>query len=94
MKRKKQRMISGIMFMVIIIAAPLVFIFSKKSIFSAEENRPLAKMPGLSFSAIADKRYMNDMARYLSDNFPGRIKWVKSKMLMDRMICLLEYQQL
>ena len=86
MKRKKQRMISGIMFMVIIIAAPLVFIFSKKSIFSAEENRPLAKMPDLSFSAIADKRYMNDMARYLSDNFPGRIKWVKSKMLMDRMV--------
>ena len=71
--------------MIIIITAPIVFIFSKKSIFSAEENRPLAKLPELSISSITDKRFMNDMSRYLSDNFPGRISWVKGKMLIDRL---------
>lgn len=79
-------MVSGIIFMIIIIAAPIVFIFSKKSVFSAEENRPLAKMPELSFASVTDKRFMNDMSRYLSDNFPCRISWVKGKMFIDRLM--------
>ena len=72
--------------MIIIIAAPIVFIFTKKSEFSAEENRPLAKLPDLSFASITDKRFMNDMSRYLSDNFPGRISWVRGKMFIDRLM--------
>ncbi len=84
--KRKQRIISAIVFMVFIFAMPIIFIFSDKNSFSKEENRPLAKKPELSFSALEDKNYMADIDRYLSDNFPNRISWVKSKKTFDRIL--------
>jgi len=84
--KRTQRIISAIVFIAIIFIMPLIFIFSEKKSFSQEENRSLAKKPEFSFSAIADKSYMSDMDSYLSDNFPNRVGWVKTKKLF--IVCL------
>ncbi len=86
MMQRKQRIISAVMFIIIIFLMPVIFIFSGKETFSKDENRSLAKKPKLSFSAIADKSYMSDMDSYLSDNFPNRIGWVKTKKTFDRIL--------
>lgn len=85
MRERKQKMISAIVFLAIIFLLPLIFIFTKKENFSETENRPLADRPSFSLSAIADKSYMNDMGTFISDNFPARIGFVRTKMLLDRL---------
>ena len=84
--QRTQRIISAVVFMIIILVMPIIFIFSEKKGFSKEENRYLAKKPEFSFSALADKSYMSDMDSYLSDNFPNRIGWVKTKKTFDRIL--------
>lgn len=86
MMQKRQRIISAVMFIIFIFIMPIIFIFSEKETFSNEENRTLSKKPALSFSAIADKSYMSDMDSYLSDHFPNRINWVKTKKTFDRLL--------
>lgn len=84
--QRKQKIISAVVFMLIIFLMPLIFLFSGEESFSEAENRPLAKKPEFSFSALADKTYMSDMDSFLSDNFPNRIGWVKTKKFFDRML--------
>ena len=81
---KKQRIISAAVFIIIIFIMPVIFIVSEKKVFSETENRPLAKKPDLSISAIFDKSYMNDLGRYISDNFQGRMAFIRTKMFVDR----------
>ncbi|MDE5649186.1 MAG: hypothetical protein K2I33_04710, partial [Oscillospiraceae bacterium] len=80
----KQKILSAILFVAMIVIMPVIFIFSKKSSYSAEENRMLSKMPKLNASAVSDKSYMHDLEKYLSDHFPDRLKWVQAKMSLDR----------
>lgn len=80
----KQKILSAILFAAIIVVMPVIFIFSKKSSYSAQENRMLSKLPKLNVSAVSDKSYMHDLEKYLSDHFPERIKWVQAKMSLDR----------
>ena len=84
--RRKQKIISAVIFLLFIFIMPVMFIFSKKESFSEKENRHLAKMPEFSFSALEDKSFMRNIDKFLSDNFPGRINWVKSKKNVDRML--------
>ncbi|MGN0612324.1 MAG: DHHW family protein [Porcipelethomonas sp.] len=84
MMQRKQRIISAVVFIIVILLVPLIFIISKEKSFSESENRSLAKKPELSLSALFDKSYMSDMDSYLSDQFPGRMAWVKTKMAIDR----------
>ncbi len=79
-----QKFLSAILFAAMTVIMPIVFIFSKKSSYSAEENRMLAKIPKLNASAVSDKSYMHDLEKYLSDHFPDRLKWVQAKMSLDR----------
>ncbi len=83
---KKQKKFSAVIFIIIIFLFPVIFIFKDKKTFSEAENRKLAKKPELTFSAIADKSFMRDMDVFLSDNFPERITWVKTKMGIDRIM--------
>lgn len=81
----KQKILSAVLFAAVIIIVPVIFIFSKKTDYSAEENRMLEKMPELSVQSVSDKSYMQDMEKYLSDHFPRRLKWVQAKMSIDRL---------
>lgn len=81
---KKRKTVTAVLFALIIIILPIIFMFSHKSDFSADENRMLAKKPKLSTETIADKSFMKDLEKYLSDHFPERIEWVEGKMAIDR----------
>ncbi len=85
MTERKQKIISAVVFMIIIFLLPVIFIFSDKKKISEEENTKLAVKPELKLSTIYDKSYMRDMDKFLSDHFPGRINWIKSKMFIDRL---------
>lgn len=84
--RRRQKIFSAVVFLLFIFIMPIMFVFSKKESFSEEENRYRAKMPEFSFSALEDKSFMRGIDKFLSDNFPGRINWVKSKKNIDRMM--------
>ncbi len=81
---KKRKTVTAVLFALVIIILPIIFMFSHKSDFSADENRMLAKKPKLSTETIADKSFMKDLEKYLSDHFPERIEWVEGKMAIDR----------
>lgn len=81
---KKQKIISSIIFILIIFLFPIIFIFSEKKDILEEENREPAEKPKFSFSSVFDKSYMSKMDSFLSDNFPNRIGWIKTKMSFDR----------
>lgn len=81
---KKRKTVTAVLFALIIVILPIIFMFSHKSDFSADENRMLAKKPKLSTETIADKSFMKDLEKYLSDHFPERIEWVEGKMAIDR----------
>ncbi len=83
MLKKRQKIASAMIFLALIAVMPIIFISSDKKDFSQEENRSLAQSPKLSFSAVSDKSYMSDMDSFLSDNFPFRISWVKTKKSID-----------
>lgn len=81
----KHKICSAILFLIVIVITPVIFIFSKKSSYSAEENRMLSEMPEINMREISDKSYMHNLEKYLSDHFPERLKWVQAKMSFDRL---------
>lgn len=86
MIKKKQKIISAVIFLCIIFLMPIIFIFSGKKDVLESENRKPAKKPDLTFASVMDKSYMSKIDGYLSDNFPGRVNWVKTKLTIDRML--------
>ncbi|MBQ9988188.1 MAG: hypothetical protein IJP30_00405 [Clostridia bacterium] len=48
-------------------------------LFSENENRYLTALPALSFDALIDGTFMENMEQYLTDQFPLRDGWVKLK---------------
>lgn len=80
---KKQYFKSAIVFLVLISIFPIIILFSKKKDFSETENRSLEKFPEISSEKIISKSYMSDIESYLSDHFPFRIGWVKSKLNLE-----------
>jgi hypothetical protein len=47
--------------------------------FSPQENRYLTRLPALSWRAVRSASYMSAVEEYLTDQFPGRDRWVSSK---------------
>lgn len=82
--QKKQHIKSAIMFLIIIFSFPAMLFFSKKKDFSETENRALEKFPEMKSETIRDKSFMNGIEAYLSDHFPFRIGWVKTKLNLER----------
>lgn len=82
--RKKQYLKSAVVFLAIIFIFPIMIFFSKKKEFSETENRSLEKFPEMKAEAIKDKSFMNGIETYLSDHFPFRIGWVKTKLNLER----------
>lgn len=81
--KNKQKIISAIMFLVILFAVPIANAIIKKQSFSEIENRNLAIFPDISLKTIADKSFMNDAEEYISDHFIGRTLWVKGKVTSE-----------
>lgn len=66
----------AIFFLVLLFAMPIVHAVVPDETFSEVENRPLAARPELAASSVFSGRYMDELERYLSDQFPARAKWV------------------
>lgn len=81
----RRKIKTAVIFIVIIFFLPLVLIFSEKKKFSSEENRDLEKFPKISVENIKDKSFMDGVESYLSDHFPMRLSFVRTKMSMEQM---------
>jgi hypothetical protein len=78
MKNNTSKDIALIFFTAIIILALLVIIMPK-STFSYIENRSLSTFPKVNFTTIENKKAMDGIENYVSDHFPARVFWVKTK---------------
>ena len=84
--QNKQRIVTAIIFMLMLISLPLITLFSKKETFSETENRTLAKKSDFSISRWFDKSFMNGFDKYFSDHFINRIGWIETKIGAERAI--------
>lgn len=62
----------SIFFLALLFAMPIVHALVQDETFSEVENRPLAARPAFSASSVFSGRYMDELERYLSDQFPAR----------------------
>ena len=85
MKKKLNvvNLITCIAFFGILIAFPIITIFTPKEKFSNIENRTLQSMPKASAKTIYDRSYMNKLETYISDHFAGRTDWIKAKTAVE-----------
>lgn len=83
--KNKQYLKSAVLFMLLIFIIPIILIVKKKDDFSETENRPLKKFPEITADSILNKSCMNGIEAYLSDHFPFRINWIKTKMSAERL---------
>ncbi len=72
-------------FILLLAGTGLVSAFSKEKGFSEEENRYLMKKPVFSIETLLDGSYGEDYEEALSDQFPGRNRWVTMKVMAERL---------
>jgi hypothetical protein len=82
MKKLSEKLTVIIFFAAIIILALLVIILPKKT-FSDIENRSLSGFPKVNLTTIENKKAMDGIESYISDHFPLRIFWVKTKTAVE-----------
>lgn len=76
---KITRTITIVLFFGMLIAFPVITVFSHKDSFSQVENRNLSKMPEFSVEGVKDRSYMKGLENYLSDHFVLRSQWIGLK---------------
>lgn len=88
MKKKLNipNLITCIIFFSILTAFPIASALSEKKEFSEMENTYLQKKPEISAKTIYDRSYMNNLEKYLSDHFAGRIGWIKARTVLETSI--------
>jgi hypothetical protein len=57
----------------------MLVIFLPKETFSEIENRSLASFPKVNLANVENKKAMDGIENYISDHFPARVFWVKTK---------------
>lgn len=76
-------LITCIVFFAILVAFPVITMFTPKKSFSDIENRTLQSMPKASAKTVFDRSYMNKLETYISDHFAGRTGWIKAKTVLE-----------
>ncbi|MDR0944154.1 MAG: hypothetical protein LBM41_06440 [Ruminococcus sp.] len=71
--------VTVIIFFTAIIVFALLVIFLPKNSFSDIENRLLSGFPKVNLTTIENKKAMDGIENFISDHFPLRIFWVKTK---------------
>ena len=86
-KRKKRlnlpNLITCIAFFAILISMPIITAMLPKKDFSEMENTSLKKMPKISAKTVFNRSYMNDLEKYISDHFAGRVGWIKGRTVLE-----------
>ena len=78
------KLIFSIVFIALLIVAPVFFILTPDKEQSELENRVLAQFPVPTISSVTDGSFMRDFETYLADQFPMRDTVVSSKSYIDR----------
>ena len=76
-------LITCIAFFAILITMAIITAVLPKKEFSEMENSYLQKMPEISAKTIFNRTYMNDLEKYISDHFAGRIGWIKARTVLE-----------
>lgn len=76
----------GIAFIAVLLGALLLTLALPDKTFSPDENRMLQQLPKLTLSALTSGEWMEDMEKYLADQFPGRTFFVRAKASLDHMM--------
>lgn len=79
----KTKIVSAVLFALILLILPIVTLLWPKVEFSEMENRILAKPPRLSLATIDNRSFMDGVEDYFSDHFIGRDTWVAAKGYME-----------
>lgn len=85
-RRFPKEAVSVAVFAVLIFGGTLASLFSKKRVFSENENRLLAQMPEFSVERLLDGSFGADYETYLSDQFFARDTWISIKTYTERFI--------
>lgn len=81
---KKNTIILGIIFPVLLIVVMIITIIMPDKKFSGEENRILQELPSFSLSMYKDGRFEKKMENYVNDQFIMRNGFIKIKTAFDR----------
>lgn len=84
--QKNKISISAVVFIVLIFGGTLASLFSKKRLFSENENRVLEQLPEFSVEKLLDGSFGSDYEKYLSDQFFARDTWISIKTYTERLI--------
>lgn len=72
-----KRLLSSL-FIIFLFSFCIYLFFSSDYEISNIENRELAQRPHFSVDAVADGTFMKDVESYITDQFPGRNRWLKA----------------
>lgn len=80
-----KKILSAAIIAVLLASLILTLVIPDQS-FSPEENRVLQQKPPLTLSSIASGEWMEDIEKYLADQFPGRTFFVRAKASLEHMM--------
>ncbi|MDR1192996.1 MAG: hypothetical protein LBK98_02330 [Peptococcaceae bacterium] len=75
----------AVLFLLVLFGLSAGQLFWPERVFSARENRYLARRPAVSAGKILSGEYMSQTETYVTDQFPGRDLWVSGKALCQRL---------
>src|SRR5699024_5689421 len=76
MNRFGQFLLTGL-FLAFLFVFGIYMVLTPDNEESHVENRTLAQAPNMNVAGILDGRYMEDFEAYVTDQFPGRNKWLE-----------------
>lgn len=77
--KKKYRFIAILLFISVLYGIPVSFFVMKDKDFSETENRYLSHKPAFSLDNVFSGKYMQDVEKYINDQFPLRNTWISFK---------------
>ena len=87
---QRNRRLQGQLLGYVLIFGMVLFIvfgfLAKDREFSDTENRALAQKPKFSLSGLKDGSYLQGIGSYLSDQFPGRDKWMSVDLGLKKLL--------
>ncbi len=86
------KIISIIIFFVLIFSLCILTIVLPKSEKSEMENRTLEKLPEISFDTYLDKTLMKGLDTYVSDHFVMRSNWMTAKTTIEKFLGKYEFE--
>lgn len=76
----------SVLFVGVLVCMMIVITLNPDKKVSLAENRPLEQKPAFSIASYLDGKYASDQSKYLSDQFPNRSGFIKTKANFDRFI--------